>query len=104
MQRLKIVASGFRGCGSDDYVVRHVVDRLKAAPHLQRAAVLKKPPNFVAARLGATAESIGLLGMSFLQDVELAQQKPRVIKDLAAEANVAMKRYDTANLSKQDKE
>ena len=85
VQRLKIVASGFRGCGSDDYVVRHVVDRLKAAPHLKRAAVLKKPPNFVAARLGATvAESIGLLGMSFLQDVELAQQKPRVIKDFGS--------------------
>ena len=36
--------------------------------------------------------------------MELAQPKPRVIKDLAAEAHVAMKRYDTANLSKQDKE
>ena len=65
VQRLKIVASGFRGCGSDDYVVRHVVDRLKVAPHLRRAALLKKAPNFVAARLGATADSIGLLGMSF---------------------------------------
>ena len=48
----------------------------------------------MAARLGATAESIGLLGMSFLQDVKLAQQEARVIKDWAKEVGAALKRYE----------